>query len=109
MSAVRSDQSDHPSPGMPAAATAIIGRDGELAEIGELLNRDGVRLVTLTGTGGIGKTRLAIAVAEAVASGFRDGLLLVSLAPLRDPALVIPSIAQALNVRERAGLSPREG
>ena len=100
---------DHPSPGIPVSATAIIGRDEELAEIGELLNRDGVRLVTLTGTGGIGKTRLALAVAEAVASGFRDGVLLVSLAPLRDPALVIPTIAQALNVRERAGLSPREG
>ena len=65
-----------------------------------LLGREDVRLVTLTGAGGIGKTRLAVAVAMATASTFADGAVFVDLAPLRDPDAVLPTIAAALDIRE---------
>ena len=63
----------------------------------------GVRLVTLTGAGGTGKTHLALAVAAEVLHRFPDGVVFVDLSPLTDPALVVPAIATALRVREVAG------
>ena len=83
---------------LPIAATPLVGRGRELAELTDLL-RDGTRLVTVTGAGGSGKTRLALQVAAELADEFRDGVFFVSLAPVQDAALVAPAIAQSTGVR----------
>jgi predicted ATPase/class 3 adenylate cyclase len=83
---------------LPIAATPLVGRERELAELTELL-RDETRLVTVTGAGGSGKTRLALQVAAELADEFRDGVFFVPLAPIQDAALVAPAIAQATGVR----------
>jgi predicted ATPase/class 3 adenylate cyclase len=88
---------------LPAQPNAFVGRARELEEIGELLARDDVRLVTLTGPGGAGKTRLALQVAASLVEAFNDGVFLVSLAPVRDWELVAPTIAQTLGLREQSG------
>jgi predicted ATPase/DNA-binding SARP family transcriptional activator len=85
---------------LPAPATPLIGRRLEVAAVAALFRVDGIRLVTLTGPGGTGKTRLAIAAAEELSPHLRDGAVFVDLAPVRDPALLIPTIAQTLSVRE---------
>ena len=85
---------------LPVPATPFLGRDAELAELVELLTADGVRLLTLTGPGGTGKTRLALQAAAAASESFPDGVYWVPLAPLRDPDLVLPSLARALAVSE---------
>jgi predicted ATPase/class 3 adenylate cyclase len=84
---------------LPVAASPLVGRERELADLVELL-RDGTRLVTLTGAGGSGKTRLALQVAAELAEDFRDSVHFVSLAPVHDAALVGNTIAQAAGVRE---------
>ena len=87
---------------LPAPLTPLVGREREVAAVCALLSRPEVCLVTLTGTGGVGKTRLALAVAEAASSDFADGVCFLALAPLTDPGLVVSTIAQALGVREQA-------
>jgi len=81
---------------MPMPATPFLGREAELADLAELLTRDEIRLVTLTGTGGTGKTRLALAAAGASAEAFPGGMWWVPLAPLRDPALVVDTAAKVV-------------
>jgi predicted ATPase/class 3 adenylate cyclase len=83
---------------LPIAATPLVGRERELAELTDLL-RDGTRLVTVTGAGGSGKTRLALQVAAELADEFGDGVFFVPLAPVQDAALVASTIAQATGVR----------
>jgi non-specific serine/threonine protein kinase len=84
---------------LSAQLSSFIGREQELAEVGRLL--DSTRLLCLTGPGGIGKTRLAIEVANAVAANCLDGVWLVELAPVADGDLVARSVARALGVVER--------
>ena len=83
---------------LPRPLTSFVGRTHELDALTALLSS--TRMVTLTGTGGCGKTRLAIEVADRVADRYADGVWFVDLAPLSDPALVLPAIAQVLGIRE---------
>ncbi|MBV9577965.1 MAG: AAA family ATPase, partial [Chloroflexi bacterium] len=93
----------------PTPSTPLIGREPELrALIDLLLGIPPARLVTVAGPGGVGKTRLALAVAAEARSHFADGAVFVELAPLRDPRMVCPSIAQALDLRESTADHPLE-
>src|SRR4051812_10701475 len=84
----------------PTPLTALVGREQEIAVLTNLLHRPDVRLLTLTGPGGVGKTRLALAVAAGTEAAFTDGALFVLLAAVPEPALVASAIAQSLGVRE---------
>lgn len=83
-----------------ATLTSFIGRDREITSISEYLRNDEVRLVTLTGPGGVGKTRLAIEATRSLEADFPDGIHIVPLSPINDPTLVIPTIADGLGVRQ---------
>jgi predicted ATPase/DNA-binding XRE family transcriptional regulator len=93
---------------LPTSLTPLLGREREVEEIVGLLRRASVRLLTLTGPGGIGKTRLSIEAAQKAGDHFPDGVAFIGLAPLADAALVVPTIAQTLGLREIEGRSARE-
>ena len=94
----------HPN-NLPVQLTSFIGREQELTAVGHLLRHENVRLLTLTGPGGVGKTRLALQVAAELSDRFADGVFFVNLAQVRDPVLVIHAIAQTLGIREGSGQS----
>ncbi|MCC6174426.1 MAG: hypothetical protein IT305_03890 [Chloroflexi bacterium] len=85
---------------LPIQPTPLIGRDDTVKAVRDLISRDDARLVTLTGPGGTGKTRLGLQVAAELIDQFDDGAVFVSLAPIRDPDLVAPTIGQALGIHE---------
>jgi predicted ATPase/class 3 adenylate cyclase len=99
---------DRPRHNLPSQPNMLIGRAQEVAAVRERLLCDHVRLVTLTGPGGIGKTRLGEQVAVVLLDDFADGVFFVNLAPISDPGLVAATIAQALEVRERGDQPLRE-
>ncbi|HYI32860.1 MAG TPA: DUF4062 domain-containing protein [Glaciibacter sp.] len=84
----------------PTPLTRLIGREAELQRVVHLMTTDAHRLVTLTGPGGIGKSRLALAAARELEASFPDGTAFVDLAPIRDPGLVVSAIATALGIRD---------
>jgi len=89
---------------LPAQPTSLIGREQEVAAVCTLLRRPAVRLLTLTGAGGIGKTRLGLQVAAELLDEFRDGVYFIALASLSDSTLVPATIAQTLGLRESASV-----
>jgi len=95
-----------PGSNLPTPPTSLFGRQKELGEIRAYLQN--VRLLTLTGPGGVGKTRLALQAAREATELFPDGVVFVALAPLSDAALVIPTVARSLGLRETEGQTPRE-
>jgi class 3 adenylate cyclase len=92
---------------LPITSTALIGRERELAELRDLFS-DGARLVTITGAGGSGKTRLALQVAAEVADTYSDGVFFVPLAPIQDPGLVLSAVAQSTEARQIEDLAHAE-
>ena len=93
---------------LPHPATPLVGREQELRELSDLLTQQGVRLLTLTGIGGVGKTRLAVEVAQEASGLFPDGAAFVGLAPLADPSLVVSTVLRSLGVAEAQGRTPTE-
>jgi predicted ATPase/class 3 adenylate cyclase/DNA-binding CsgD family transcriptional regulator len=91
---------------LPMQPTPFVGREQEVTRVCALLCRPEVWLVTLTGPGGMGKTRLGLQVAAELADSFADGVFLVSLAPVSDPEQVVPSIIQTLGISDLSGQSP---
>ncbi|MET0781910.1 MAG: DUF4062 domain-containing protein [Microbacterium sp.] len=84
----------------PSPLTRLVGREDELAHVKRMLTEEGQRLVTITGPGGIGKSRLAVAAAREVEAAFPDGVVFVDLAPVLDATLVITAVANALGIRD---------
>src|ERR1019366_5128230 len=93
---------------LPVQRTAFIGREREEAALRQLLGRGDVRLVTLTGPGGIGKTRLALQVAREIAEQFAGGVCFVALSAVGEPGSIASTIAQAVGVRETGNQSPQQ-
>jgi predicted ATPase/DNA-binding SARP family transcriptional activator len=89
-------------PPLPVSTTRLIGREREVTALTALLSDPSVRLITLLGPGGTGKSRLGLELATALQADFADGVFYVPLAPLTDPLLVLPAIASTLGVRETA-------
>jgi len=99
-------ESSDPVRPVPTPLTPIVGRERDIAQVRALLLDAGARLVTLTGPGGVGKTRLALAVADHVASAYTDGVAFVPLASVAEPDLVLDAVAHALGVRIAPGADP---
>ena len=93
---------------LPSQLTPFIGREREVVEVRQRLLHPDVRLLTLTGPGGVGKTRLSLKVARQVLDQFEDGICFVALAPIGDPTLVPSAVAQALQVKQGAGQTVAE-
>src|SRR5215212_5926454 len=98
----RDDPADRVAPGtrLPLPTTPLIGRKREVATVVAMVRSGDARLLTLTGPAGVGKTRLALESARIAAVDFADGVAFVDLAPIRDPAQVVPAIADRLGVRD---------
>lgn len=95
------EQPAEPGNNLPQHLTPLIGRESELAEVKSLLDK--TSLLTLVGAGGMGKTRFSLEVAAALLERFKDGVWFIELAPVSDPALVTPTVAEVLGVHEEAG------
>jgi predicted ATPase/transcriptional regulator with XRE-family HTH domain len=95
-------------PLLPMPPTPLFGRERDLEEVTGFLCRNEVRLLTLTGTGGVGKTRLALEAARVAEEFFADGVAFITLAPLNDAEFVVSSIVRSFGLRVTAGQSPRE-
>ncbi|HXQ35301.1 MAG TPA: BTAD domain-containing putative transcriptional regulator, partial [Anaerolineales bacterium] len=103
---VKEKHKEPPKTNLPIPLTSFIGREREIEEVKQLLST--TRLLTLTGTGGIGKTRLAIQAAKDLATSYKDGVCWVELAPLIDEALVPQAVVQVLGIRESPDRPPIE-
>ncbi len=101
--AVDEAASTQPSTNVPIPRNLLVGRERELAAVQDLLLRDDVNLVTMTGTGGAGKSRLALEVARNLLDRFHDGVFLVRLTPILDANLVVATVAETLDIRESTG------
>ena len=93
---------------LPAPPASLVGRERALEEVTGFLRRPEIRLLTLTGTGGVGKTRLALEAARHARKPFPDGVAFIALAPLNDAGLVIPTVAHSVGLRETASQTPHE-
>ena len=96
----------HPPNNLPNQISSFIGRETEIADVTSLISQH--RLVTLTGSGGTGKTRLSLRLAEEELSGFSDGVWLVELAPISNPDRLLPVVASSLGLRETADMPMRD-
>jgi len=97
-----------PKHNLPAQTTPFVGRESELESLARLLDDPGVRLITILSPGGMGKTRLALEAAAAQLGCFADGVFFVSLAPLRSPENILPTVAEAVNVQFYPGGEPKQ-
>lgn len=105
---VTASKDSHIASKIPTPLTRLIGRRAEMSAIKDCVRRTDVRLVTLSGPGGVGKTRLAVQVAQELKSDFKDGVFFISLAPLGEPNLIAAAISQTIGLRQTPGKSLKE-